>query len=123
MRAVKLTESVHRRTQDAALSGPDRLAVTDASESLTYGSLEARANALAHRLRALGVRPGVRVGLCHERSAATVVGALATLKAGGAYVGLDPAIPDGPAGVHAPRRRRAGAAHPGVDDGADRATV
>ncbi len=85
---------IHRRVQKVALESPDHLAVRDQDESLTYRALEARANALAHQLRALGVRPGVRVGLCHERGVGQVVGALATLKAGGAYVGLDPAYPE-----------------------------
>ena len=93
MRAGRLTEPVHGQARAIALSRPDSLAVSDRTQSLTYGALEAQANALAHRMRALGVRPGVRVGLCHERAAVTVVGALATLKAGGAYVGLDPAYP------------------------------
>lgn len=93
VRVRGVMELVHRQARDAALSRPESLAVADGTQSLTYGALEARANALAHRLRALGVRPGVRVGLCHERAAVTVVGALATLKAGGAYVGLDPGYP------------------------------
>jgi len=93
MRAGRSTEPVHEQARDVALSRPNSLAVIDGTQSLTYGALEAHSNALAHRLRALGVRPGVRVGLCHERAAVTVVGALATLKAGGAYVGLDPAYP------------------------------
>lgn len=88
------TGPVHRRVRDVAVARPDSLAISDGARSLTYGSLEASANGLAHRLRALGVGPGVRVGLCHDRAAVTVVGALATLKAGGAYVGLDPAYPD-----------------------------
>jgi amino acid adenylation domain-containing protein len=78
----------------AARSSPSALAVTDQGCAVTYGSLERRANALAHRLRALGVEPGVLVGVCHDRSASAVVGALAVLKAGGGYVGLDPAYPD-----------------------------
>jgi amino acid adenylation domain-containing protein len=60
---------------------------------LTFGELDSRANALAWRLRDLGVRRGVLVGLCHERSAANVAAALAILKAGGGYVGLDPSYP------------------------------
>ena len=39
------------------------------------------------------MRPGVLVGLCHERSAANIAAALAILKAGGGYVGLDPSYP------------------------------
>src|SRR5690606_9710961 len=59
----------------------------------SYRELSARANALAVHLRALGVRPGVLVGLCVERTPAMLVGLLGTLKAGGTYVPLDPAFP------------------------------
>ena len=73
----------------------DRVAVVDDSgPRLTYRHLDSAANALALRLRALGVKPGVLVGICHERSAASILGALAVLRAGGGYVGLDPAQPD-----------------------------
>jgi amino acid adenylation domain-containing protein len=75
-------------------SHANHIAVWDNERALTYAELDACANALAHRLRGLGVRPGARVGLCHERSAVNPIGALATLKAGGAYVGLDPDYPD-----------------------------
>ncbi|RKG88709.1 amino acid adenylation domain-containing protein, partial [Corallococcus terminator] len=60
---------------------------------LGYGELNARANQLAHHLRALGVGPGRRVGLALERSPELVVGLLAILKAGGAYVPLDASLP------------------------------
>jgi amino acid adenylation domain-containing protein len=73
----------------------DRVAVMDDSGArLTYRHLDSAANALALRLRALGVKPGVLAGICHERSAASIVGALAVLRAGGGYVGLDPAHSD-----------------------------
>src|SRR5207249_3394290 len=45
------------------------------------------------RLHALGVDREGLVGLCLERSAALVVGALGILKAGCAYVALDPTHP------------------------------
>jgi non-ribosomal peptide synthetase component F len=68
--------------------------VTDPALSLTYDHLDARANALARRLQTLGVGPGVRVGVCHDRAAINVVGLLAILKAGGAYVAMDPGHPE-----------------------------
>ena len=72
---------------------PEAVALTCAGESLTYSEINARANRLARRLRAMGVGPEVLVGLCVGRSADMVVGLLAVLKAGGAYVPLDPAYP------------------------------
>src|SRR5437899_451769 len=51
-----------------ALSAPDRTAVLDDESSLTYAELDARANQLAHRLRASAVGPEVGVGLCTDRS-------------------------------------------------------
>ena len=72
---------------------PDATAVVFEEEHLTYAELNARANQLAHHLRAIGVGPDVRVGLCVERSAELMVGLLGVLKAGGAYVALDPGYP------------------------------
>ncbi|HEX6292544.1 MAG TPA: condensation domain-containing protein, partial [Herpetosiphonaceae bacterium] len=72
---------------------PDALAVVVADAQLSYHELNARANQLAHALRARGVGPDTRVGLCLERSLDLVVALLAVLKAGGAYVPLDPTYP------------------------------
>ncbi|HJX28187.1 MAG TPA: amino acid adenylation domain-containing protein, partial [Thermoanaerobaculia bacterium] len=60
---------------------------------LTYGELARQATRWAHRLRALGVGPEVRVAVCLDRAPARVVATLAVLAAGGAYVPLDPAYP------------------------------
>ena len=76
-----------------AVRTPEAIAVVGDDQNLSYGELEARANRLAHHLRALGVGPEVVVGLCVERSAAMVVGLLGILKAGGAYLPLDPSYP------------------------------
>ncbi len=72
---------------------PDAIAVSFEGEELSYGELQGRARRLAHRLRALGVGPEVRVGICAERSLELVVGLVGILEAGGAYVPLDPSYP------------------------------
>ncbi|HYH83826.1 MAG TPA: amino acid adenylation domain-containing protein, partial [Longimicrobium sp.] len=72
---------------------PGAAALVFEDETLSYAELNARANRLAHHLRALGVGPDARVGICMERGPGMVVGALAVLKAGGAYLPLDPAYP------------------------------
>jgi amino acid adenylation domain-containing protein len=60
---------------------------------LTYAQLDARANQLAHLLRAAGVGPDVCVGVCLARSFELIVALVAIIKAGGAYLALDPDYP------------------------------
>jgi amino acid adenylation domain-containing protein len=72
---------------------PERIALVYGSGHLSYAGLARRVDALAARLRALGVGPEVRVGVCAERSAALVIGLRAVIEAGGAYVPLDPEYP------------------------------
>ncbi|UJR87060.1 MupA/Atu3671 family FMN-dependent luciferase-like monooxygenase [Sandaracinus amylolyticus] len=72
---------------------PDAIALAFEDETLTYRALDARANALAHRLRTLGVGPERLVAVAVERSIELVVAVLGVLKAGGAYLPLDPAFP------------------------------
>jgi D-alanine--poly(phosphoribitol) ligase subunit 1 len=73
---------------------PGATAVVCGDQSLTYAELNARANRLAHRLRAEGVGPGSIVALMVERSLAMIVGILGVVKAGAAYL---PVPPDHPA--------------------------
>ncbi|MET0400916.1 MAG: MupA/Atu3671 family FMN-dependent luciferase-like monooxygenase [Cystobacter sp.] len=72
---------------------PDAPALSCGARRLSYQELNTRANELAHELRALGVGPEVRVGLCVRRGVDMVIGMLGILKAGGAYVPMDPAYP------------------------------
>ncbi|MCW3467113.1 non-ribosomal peptide synthase/polyketide synthase [Chitinophaga nivalis] len=77
-----------------ALRTPDAVAVVYASEKLTYGELDARANQLGHYLRSKGVQPETLVPVCAERSLDMIVAMLGVLKAGGAYVPMDPLYPE-----------------------------
>ncbi|TCO60560.1 non-ribosomal peptide synthase/polyketide synthase [Actinocrispum wychmicini] len=76
-----------------AAKTPDAVAVSSATESLTYAELETRANRLAHKLIAAGVGPEQRVAVAIPRSVDLVVALLAVVKAGGAYVPIDPDYP------------------------------
>jgi amino acid adenylation domain-containing protein len=78
-----------------AIEAPNSLAITVATETVTFGELNERANQIAHYLISHGVRSGNDdlVALCLDRSPAAVVAALGILKAGGAYLPLDPAYP------------------------------
>ena len=86
-------KTIHRLLEEQAERTPDDVAVVFADQQLTYRELHARANQLAHYLRALGVGPEVLVGIYMERSPEMLVGLLGVLKAGGAYVPLDLTYP------------------------------
>ncbi|MFF1651545.1 amino acid adenylation domain-containing protein, partial [Streptomyces sp. NPDC058240] len=79
---------------DLAAWSPSTDAVVSDTDTVSYGELDARANRLAHRLIAAGVRPEDRVALLMERSPDLVAAVLAVLKAGGVYVPLDPRFPE-----------------------------
>ncbi len=84
----------HAAVADHARIRPDDPAVSDDEGTrLTFGELNARANRLAHHLRAAGVGPDRIVGVCLPRRADAVVALLAVLKADGAYLPLDPDHP------------------------------
>ncbi len=84
---------LHQLFEQQAASTPDAVAVRYGEQAWTYAELNARADALAAGLRALGVGPDVLVGLCMERSLDMLAALLGILKSGGAYVPLDPAFP------------------------------
>ncbi|MCP4669067.1 MAG: AMP-binding protein, partial [Deltaproteobacteria bacterium] len=72
---------------------PEAVAVVVGRGELRYRELNARANQVAHHLRALGVGPEVPVGIAAERGPEVVVGLVGILKAGGVYLPLDPKLP------------------------------
>jgi len=84
---------IHHQVQAHAAARPDATAVLYQGQTLTYGELNERANQVAHRLLALGIRPDDRVAICVERGLPMIVGLLGILKAGAGYVPIDPAHP------------------------------
>jgi len=81
---------IHALFERQARERPDAVAIVDNSgdrpQTISYGVADRRANRLARRLRAVGVRPDGIVAIIGRRSAQMVLGQLATLKAGGAYL-------------------------------------
>ncbi|SFI38015.1 amino acid adenylation domain-containing protein [Pseudomonas syringae] len=84
---------IHRQFEARAAERPDAVALMFEAQPLSYGELNARANQVAHRLLALGVRNDDRVAICVERGPAMIIGLLGILKSGAGYVPLDPAYP------------------------------
>ncbi|MGN9810962.1 amino acid adenylation domain-containing protein [Micromonospora sp. BQ11] len=84
---------LHELVEAQARRTPDRVALSYEDQQLSYAELDRRANQVGRALRAAGVGPETRVGICAERSLEMVIGLVGILKAGGAYVPLDPAYP------------------------------
>jgi amino acid adenylation domain-containing protein len=83
----------HALFAEQARVAPERAAILHGGRTTTYGELDARANRIAHHLRALGVGAERTVGVCLERTPELVAALFGVLKGGGAYVPLDPAYP------------------------------
>ncbi|MFE0151465.1 amino acid adenylation domain-containing protein [Nonomuraea sp. NPDC059007] len=88
--AVAVPEiDVVRMFREQAARHPDRPAVRDERQVITYAELDRRSERLAGALRSRGAGPERLVGVARARSAELVVALLAALKTGAGYVPLD----------------------------------
>ncbi|MFI6540430.1 amino acid adenylation domain-containing protein [Nonomuraea sp. NPDC050547] len=88
--AVAVPEiDVVRMFREQAARHPDRPAVRDGRQVITYAELDRRSERLAGALRSRGAGPERLVGVARARSAELVVALLAALKTGAGYVPLD----------------------------------
>jgi len=85
--------TIHELFEEQVRQTPSAIAIVLGDQQLTYDGLNRRSNQLARRLRELGVKRDVPVGVSMERSAQLIVALLAVLKTGGVYVPIDPAYP------------------------------
>ncbi|MFC5289946.1 amino acid adenylation domain-containing protein [Actinokineospora guangxiensis] len=88
-RHLSVTELFERQ----AAATPAAVALVFGDEEVTFADLNARANRMAHLLRAGGVRPETTVVTCMERGIDAIVVLFGIMKAGGVYVPLDPSHP------------------------------
>lgn len=96
--SFELTEVIQSRAnQDpeaTAILFADSLDVKEPRfSSMTYSKLDGRANEMAHRLIAAGLKPSGTVCICMEKCIDLYVAMLASLKAGAGYLPLVPETP------------------------------
>lgn len=75
--------------RERASERPHATAVVHGHRQLTYTELDEQSERLARGLRACGVSPGDRVGICLDRSVELIVTMLAVLETGAAFVPMD----------------------------------
>jgi amino acid adenylation domain-containing protein len=86
--------SVHRAFEKIAMRQGARPALRFKGKTISYESLNQRANQFARHLQSLGIKKGMFVGISMDRSIDFIVAILAILKAGGVYVPIDASLPD-----------------------------
>ncbi len=96
---AEIPESVEQCVHDSfavrAQQQPSSSAITAWDGELTYQDLDELSTRLAmHLVGELGVRPGVIVPLCFEKTMWMPVAMLGVLKAGGAFVAMDASQPE-----------------------------
>ncbi|KAK9839969.1 hypothetical protein WJX74_001268 [Apatococcus lobatus] len=88
------TICLHHLFEQQADRQPHAACIRTSSETLSYGQVERRANALAHALQSMGVGSDSAVGVMLDRGPDLYVAILAVLKAGAAYLPLDAGYPE-----------------------------
>jgi amino acid adenylation domain-containing protein/thioester reductase-like protein len=83
------------RFYDVAADAPEAPALVSSSETVSYGTLAAQAEALGAALRVRGAGPGHLVALALPRSPAYVTALLGTWAAGAAFLPLSSGLPEG----------------------------
>ncbi|CAG9948854.1 unnamed protein product [Clonostachys rosea f. rosea IK726] len=88
-----IESSVHEKIHQVAIAQPYAPAVEAWDGKLTYSDLDSLSEALASQLVDSGVRLGMVVPMCMEKSRWAIVTMLGIMRAGAAFVYLDPNAP------------------------------
>lgn len=86
-------KTVHELFEEQVLKSPNSVAVVCNGDTLSYKTLNERANRIAHMLRNKGVLLGSIVAIILQRSTDMISAIMGVLKAGGAYLPIDPEYP------------------------------
>lgn len=79
--------------ENQAKSHPKDIALVFEKATMTYETLNEKANSLAYALREKGITNNSIVGIMESRSFEMIIAILAVLKSGGAYIPIDPNYP------------------------------
>ncbi len=85
---------INNMFEKIVLKYPQRTALVDLNNSLSYEELNHKANQLAHYLIDTGLKPQQAVGVLAHRDNNYIIAILAVIKANCFYVPLDPKYPD-----------------------------
>lgn len=85
--------TLHQLLSEAAAETPERVAIRNGAESLTYGELDTVSSKIAAALLDGGVRRGDRVAVYLPKSKDAVAAVYGIMKVGAAYVPIDPKSP------------------------------
>lgn len=88
-RAYDETQLIHQQIESWAAAFPQRVAVQEEEQRLTYEMLNKRANQLANYLIQTGMQPGDKIGIMMNHSMDMIIAVTGVLKAGGAYVPIN----------------------------------
>ncbi|AZA55668.1 amino acid adenylation domain-containing protein [Chryseobacterium sp. G0201] len=72
---------------------PEKIAIVDGAESITYEVLNTKANQLAYYLQTYNIKNSDLVGICVPQSINRIIAFLAVLKLGAAYLPIDGELP------------------------------
>ncbi|MEK4355467.1 amino acid adenylation domain-containing protein, partial [Paenibacillus sp. FSL R5-0475] len=86
-------KTLHALFEEQVEKFPDHFALVHRQDSMSYRSLNKKANQLGRYLQEYGVTANKVVGIMADRSIDMVIGILAILKAGGTYLPIAPNVP------------------------------
>ncbi|MCW8930409.1 MAG: amino acid adenylation domain-containing protein, partial [Gammaproteobacteria bacterium] len=86
--------SVHEMFEQQVVKTPENIAVRCSGQSMTFNTLNEKANQLGRYLQQQGISRGDQVGICLGRSFEMIIAVLAAIKTGAGYVPMDVTYPE-----------------------------